>query len=89
MNGLVAPVLFRGVAEYPLALLAGCAPDAAGTAARARPGARRESCLALSAGAVLAIAAWLIGNPRDETGALNSREPSCRSSPLPSRHAKA
>lgn len=71
VNALLAPVLFRGVAEYPLALLMGCALAPASVA-----GARRSRSvgvgLAVLAGVVLAAATWLIGDPRDETGVLTA-----------------
>ncbi|MGH7499854.1 MAG: spermidine synthase [Gemmatimonadales bacterium] len=72
VNGLLAPILFRGVAEYPLALLAGCAMAPAAVAASARPSRAVGVGVALLAGAVLAAATWLIGNPHDETGALTA-----------------
>lgn len=73
LNGIVAPLVFRGVAEYPLALLAGSAlvPPAL-AATRARPNRVAGAVLVVLAGAALAVGAWLVGDPRDDTGVLSA-----------------
>ncbi len=69
VNGLIAPVVFRGVAEYPLALLAGCAV-APLTSTAVRPTRTVGLALAVLSGAVLAACTRLVGNPHDESGTL-------------------
>ena len=72
VNGILAPVLFRSVAEYPLALLAGSALMPLRLSAGSRPNRIAGPAMALLAGVALALGAWLVGNPRDETGAITT-----------------
>jgi hypothetical protein len=71
VNGLVAPVVFRSVAEYPLALLAGIAV-APLTAAAISPRRTVGVGLAVLSGVVLAACTRMVGNPHDETGTLTA-----------------
>ncbi|HEY8258577.1 MAG TPA: fused MFS/spermidine synthase [Gemmatimonadales bacterium] len=72
VNGLLAPVLFRGVAEYPLALLAGSAVAPMAVAAALRPKRAVGIGLALLSGAILAACTRLVGNPHGMSGTLTA-----------------